>query len=137
MIVIDDSLTQPNWNFVGVTGFDVIRADVPPLMNSQRDGPVTQGWELTADAPYWNIFLDYNYDGTGGIEGVGDPTFGRRRGLSRYQRRQDARELGLEPVPRPHAEAGDRRHGLDRNHRLRWQFWLRSHHQLQRPVTKN
>lgn len=59
-MVIADSLTQPNWNFVGVTGFDVIRADVPPLKNSQWDGPVTQGWDLTDDAPYWNIFLDYN-----------------------------------------------------------------------------
>lgn len=94
-LVIDDSLTQPNWNFVGVTGFDLIRADVPPLKNSQWDGPVTQGWDLTADAAYWNIFLDYNYGGTGGVDGVGDPAYGRRRGLSSYVRDTAAAHVGV------------------------------------------
>jgi hypothetical protein len=94
-LIIQDSITQMNWNFVGVTGFDVIRANASPIKNAQYDSDLTQGWQLTDDAPYWSVFDDYNFGGMGGVDGIGDSAFGRRRGISSYVRSSQTAHTGV------------------------------------------
>jgi hypothetical protein len=84
-LAIEDDSNMKGFNFVSVTGFDVIREDSGPLVNSQFDQGL-MGWQMSGDAAHFDVFDDYDYVLVNGNTSSNVPAYGTRHSVSSYVR---------------------------------------------------